>query len=1219
MAVEIANAILNITPSLNGMSREIDRQLRGVDARRAGAGVGDDFASGFGSAAKKLAAVVAGAFAGVKLKDFAVDAINNASDLNEVGTKIQQVFGDGAAEVQAFGKQGAKVLGQTNLQAQNAAATFGVFGKAAGLAGKENAAFSTELAKLATDMASFSNTTPEQAIEALAAGLRGESEPLRSYGVLLDDASLRQEALAQGLITTTKDALTPQQKVLAAHALIMKQTADAQGDFERTSSGLANQQRILAAQWEDSKGKLGEAFLPAVTSVVAAMNDKLFPILETAGAKVSDAWKLLSTGDFQGGTSLGDEDSPLVNALFTARDVFQDTKGVIQEAWSILAAGDFKGGLGLEEDSPLVDFLFQLRDFGLTTLDRFQGIWEKVKTAAVDMWPSIKSIAQSLAEATASVGVSTWDIFLGIIDSLADALNDYLVPALDWLAGFMRENPGLVSTLVAAYTGYKVAVLAINVATTAWTAVQAALNAVMTANPIVLVIAALAALAAGVIWAYNNVEWFRDLVDNAWDVIVTASKWAWEHVLKPTFEFIVDALQKAGDFFSWLWDTVSDVWTWISDKVSTVWNWLRDNVFKPLGDGIVAVGDFFSGLWQTVSDVWTWISDKVTTVWNWIRDNIFAPLKTGIESVGTFFSDLWTTVSNVWTWIGDKIQGIWDNVINPIWTKLKEFITAVGAFFSGIWDGVKSVVEDVKGFIADITKAIDDFFGKVEQQAEAQGLKTGDQTTAGPFSSAGNPLAGMGMYADGGVVPGYMPGVDTQPAMLSPGEGILRPEVVRALGADTILGWNAAAKKNKFAGGGIVGLHAMGTLTGDILEKAAKDLLAGKRDQVLATPLFSVDGGLNPSQDPSSFGWQRGQGIVPFSWQGHPFVGGVAGGTEGLWAGLLNALVPQIPGGLMAPIWAYENRNNVNSPGNASFHAYGLAADINAPQNPNGASGYGRSGPGVIPSAAAHALAAKFGMIWGGDFTGTPDPMHFEIHVSPDQIRGGSVTAAPAGVEGGKFPPMVERWRSLGLDVLGKVGQYKGLSLTQYIDRMLNQIRTESSGDPNAINNYDINARRGDPSIGLLQVIGSTFRAALKGTPFEYLIAAGQRDPRASLTSSTLYSLNRYGSLDKAWRGVAYDSGGWLMPGVTPTLNLLNKPEAVLTPPQSDALITHAQNLARGFGGRAELDPGAIRQALDGMSMQLEDGGNSIRLIARREAVAVAAAQSRVNRVNGGR
>ncbi|MFF4215427.1 CHAP domain-containing protein [Streptomyces nondiastaticus] len=62
-------------------------------------------------------------------------------------------------------------------------------------------------------------------------------------------------------------------------------------------------------------------------------------------------------------------------------------------------------------------------------------------------------------------------------------------------------------------------------------------------------------------------------------------------------------------------------------------------------------------------------------------------------------------------------------------------------------------------------------------------------------------------YSTGGVVPGYRPGVDSVPAMLSEGEGILRLEVVRALGAETIHRWNDIARRggNKFANGGIVG------------------------------------------------------------------------------------------------------------------------------------------------------------------------------------------------------------------------------------------------------------------------------------------------------------------------------------------------------------------------------------------------------------------------------
>src|SRR5574343_101163 len=73
----------------------------------------------------------------------------------------------------------------------------------AGLAGDDLVQFSTGFVGLASDLALFNNTTPEQAIQAIGAALRGESEPLRAYGVLLDDATMRQKALELGLIETT--------------------------------------------------------------------------------------------------------------------------------------------------------------------------------------------------------------------------------------------------------------------------------------------------------------------------------------------------------------------------------------------------------------------------------------------------------------------------------------------------------------------------------------------------------------------------------------------------------------------------------------------------------------------------------------------------------------------------------------------------------------------------------------------------------------------------------------------------------------------------------------------------------------------------------------------------------------------------------------------------------------------------------------------------------
>jgi hypothetical protein len=90
---------------------------------------------------------------------------------------------------------------------------------------------------------------------------------------LLDDATLRNKAFQLGLIKTTKDALTPANKSLAAQAVILEQTRDAQGDFARTSDGAANQQRIMAANIENATAAIGNAFLPILEKTLPVLAD----------------------------------------------------------------------------------------------------------------------------------------------------------------------------------------------------------------------------------------------------------------------------------------------------------------------------------------------------------------------------------------------------------------------------------------------------------------------------------------------------------------------------------------------------------------------------------------------------------------------------------------------------------------------------------------------------------------------------------------------------------------------------------------------------------------------------------------------------------------------------------------------------------------------------------------------------------------------------------
>ena len=239
---------------------------------------------------KKAVTVASAAVVGFAVA-YGKTAVTAASDLAEEIDKARVVFGSSSAAIEKFGDTAATAIGQSKTQAIAAASNFALFGKSAGLAGEDLVKFSTDFTVLASDLASFNNTTPEEAITALGAALRGETEPIRKYSVLLDDATLRQTALELGIVSTTKNALTPQQKVLAAQAEIFKQTAIQQGNFADTAGGLANQSRILTAQLQTVNAEIGGQLLPYIIQLSTFINDKAVPfIIEYQDAIIKTAF-----------------------------------------------------------------------------------------------------------------------------------------------------------------------------------------------------------------------------------------------------------------------------------------------------------------------------------------------------------------------------------------------------------------------------------------------------------------------------------------------------------------------------------------------------------------------------------------------------------------------------------------------------------------------------------------------------------------------------------------------------------------------------------------------------------------------------------------------------------------------------------------------------------------------------------------------------------------
>lgn len=196
-------------------------------------------------------------------------------NLNESLNKTRQIFGEATQAVVDFSEQSVESLFITRSAALEAAANFGIFGKSAGLTGPALSKFSTDLLQLATDLASFNNTTVDDAITAISAALRGEQEPIRRYGVLLDQATLQQTAFENG-ITKTIRTLTPQERVLAAQIEIFKQTADQQGDAARTANDFANSSRRAGA----ALTTFFASIIGKVTPFATAITNVAFPALQ---------------------------------------------------------------------------------------------------------------------------------------------------------------------------------------------------------------------------------------------------------------------------------------------------------------------------------------------------------------------------------------------------------------------------------------------------------------------------------------------------------------------------------------------------------------------------------------------------------------------------------------------------------------------------------------------------------------------------------------------------------------------------------------------------------------------------------------------------------------------------------------------------------------------------------------------------------------------------
>jgi len=230
--------------------------------------------------------------AAASVPDLMMGAINSASDLNEELGKSVAVFGEHAKQLKSWSKTTADSFGVSRVMALEATGTMGNMLSAFGITGGKAAEMSRELVELAADMGSFNNASIEETIFAIGAALRGENEPIRKFGVALDDARLKAKALELGLYSG-KGSLDANAKAMASYALIIQQTSIQQGNFADTADDLANSKKRLQAKFEDLKAVIGESLLPVVKDLISTMQETDFKAVGDSVASLAGVFASL--------------------------------------------------------------------------------------------------------------------------------------------------------------------------------------------------------------------------------------------------------------------------------------------------------------------------------------------------------------------------------------------------------------------------------------------------------------------------------------------------------------------------------------------------------------------------------------------------------------------------------------------------------------------------------------------------------------------------------------------------------------------------------------------------------------------------------------------------------------------------------------------------------------------------------------------------------------
>lgn len=320
-------------------------------------------------------------------------------------------------------------------------------------------------------------------------------------------------------------------------------------------------------------------------------------------------------------------------------------------------------GIGEEEFQKKLDACSGEQERQKLIMDTLNGTYSKAseqyKATNKDVMDAQKA-QEKLTDAFAALGAVGEPILTAIKTKVADMvagavphLENFVQKVKD-IATWVKNNQDTIDKWVAVILGAGTAIgtflLILNwgtIMTAAANAVKVvrtailAMNAAMLANPIALIVAALAGLVVAFVYLWNNVEGFRKFWIDAWKLIKSAASSAWKGITK---------------FFADAWSTIKKTWSAVTGWFRGIWN----------------------GIKSVFSSVSSWFGSKFKSAWNGV--------KSAWNGAKSFFRGIWSNITSVF----GNVSGWFRGKFQSAWSSIKSVFSGWGSFFGGLWTKIKS-------------------------------------------------------------------------------------------------------------------------------------------------------------------------------------------------------------------------------------------------------------------------------------------------------------------------------------------------------------------------------------------------------------------------------------------------------------------------------------------------------------------------------------------------